>query len=916
MRASWKVDEVQRIVSRLSPERLASWRPLELRPRVGGPCAGVDVATGHVLAMEEDALLPGPLALRRAYCSGFAHRAGVLGRGWTLALEARIVREPAGLVLIDDDGRELLFEQDGDPASGLVLRHRLDPSVTLRCLGTGLYTIVDGEGRKRTFEASDARSPARLTSVELGVDAAWISHDELGRPVRVRSSGHELTLSYVGARLVRATLDLAGGERLDLARYDHDEHGDLARVRLPHGVERRYEHVGGLLVRRVAGDGSATYFGYDDVGSTAKCVRTWSDGGYDDRTLRYRRGATTVIDGTGAAQSFEHDALYRPLALPSGRVTYDAVTLGAVRFDGLEERCEAVLDEHGRPTAITQADGAVRRYEYDASGRAVACVDGSGARVEVRYGLDGRVSERIDDGVRVVVRSNDRGATELVVGDEWLELELDRARRPTRVTLRDEVWTASYDALGRPSTLRAPEGERRFEHDALGRLIALEIDGVRASFAHDGEGRLIRARTSEGDWSIERDEGGLPRTVARPDFACELDFDGREVRYLYAGSTRRISNVLLPGGHEVRVVRDAMGRVVRAEHGKLHVDRFAYDAAGRLVSAARDAREVVLTRDGRGAVIGERQGEDEIGVRRDARGRRALVVSSLGARIVRSWGPRGERVLEVIAPDGSSHRVELFGSTLRAGALEVTRAPDAPPVRGGGEGEVERDTLGRIAAWTGPDQRRFAYAYGPDGLLEEVTLPTGDPWRFEYDAFGRRVAARSARWDARWVWDGGVALHEITSYAPATLYVFDPADGAPVGKVQPGGVRWIGLYHDFICLFDPERPDVPTTEYWPWRGGLQIDFPTGLWLGAARAFHPRAAEPMGFGSLTDELFGPAERRPFEYRPRVAALLDRASDATLATFVHRLTTPASLELPRVPPAPWPSPIEPPRVVRVT
>jgi YD repeat-containing protein len=270
-------------------------------------------------------------------------------------------------------------------------------------------------------------------------------------------------------------------------------------------------------------------------------------------------------------------------------------------------------------------------------------------------------------------------------------------------------------------------------------------------------------------------------------------------------------------------------------------------------------------------------------------------------------------VLEVVGPDGVRHVVELLGGRLRAGSLDVARAPVAPPLRGSGEGLVERDGLGRIAAWKGPDGRRFTYGYGSDGLLDAVLLPSGEAWRFEHDAFGRRRSARGGAWDVRWVWDGGLALHELSSFAPPTLYVFDPSDGSPIGKVQPGAPRWLGLHQDFVCLFDPTQLGVPSPEYWPWRGGLQIDFPTGLWIGPGRAFHPRAAEPMGYGSIADELLGPAEHRAFTYRPRVASLLERATEASLEEFLHRLTTPPWLELPRTPPVPWPEPIDAPRVV---
>lgn len=948
MRASWTVDEAQKIVSRSSPERLTCWRPLRDRVIAGD---GVDLATGHVLFEEQDGLLPGPpsIALRRTYCSGLAHRPSILGPGWWLSLDQKVEREPSGLVWYDAEGRELVFDHTGggELASGLVLRHRLLP-YELRVLAPGLYR-VEAEGCRFAFEAlsgAGTQGPAVLRSIEQGTASAWLAHDGEGRPLEVRAGALRLTLAYAQDRLQIVRLVLPEGSSIDLASYDYDSAGHLSACRSPHGLERRYELACGLLVGRTRRDGTSTYFGYDDIGSLARCMRTWSEGGYDDRKLSYRRGATTVIDSAGATQVLAFDPLGRPLSLPQGKVSYHATMLVPERVVGPMGTRQASLDERGCITAVAEPDGTTTRYTLDAQGRVIARVEGAGPRTEVRYGADGSVVERVEDAWRTIVRDGEGGAQEVVVGDEWLEVRRDAARRVSRVALREEVWACEHDVLGRPARLTSPDGERRFEHDALGRVTAIIVDGSRAGFDWDGEGRLRSARTPEGTWSIERDAAGLPVAVDRPGLSCELrydrerrlvevrdprgrrwrferdragrvthehDFDGRVHRYAYAGASPLVAAVTLPNSEQLRAVRDARGRVVKVLHPSGLAERFAYDAAGRLIEATRGLARVVLHRDARGAVIGEQQGDDEVGARRDARGRRSLVVSSLGARVSRVFGAQGERLLEVMAPDGSRHEVRLHARSLAAGRLQVPRVEDTPPMRASSEGEIERDEVGRVSAWGAPDGRRFEYGYSADGLLEKVALPNGDTWTYELDAFGRRTHAASARWDARWIWDGGVVLHEVTSYAPPALYVFDPADGSSIGKIQPGAVRWLGMYRDFVALFDPMHPEQPTTDYWPWRGGLALDLPTGLWLGPGRAFHPRVAEPMGATSLVDELFGPTERRPFRYVPCASALLDRASEMALAHFVERLTTPPWLALPRTPPVPWPEPIEAPRLI---
>lgn len=902
---------------------------------------GVDVATGHVTFVEEDLALPGPpaLAIARTYVSGDADRGGPLGRGWSLSIDQRVTLEHAAFAWRDGAGRELVFLHDGAPRAGLPIGHPLD-GARLVWLGRGMAQVLDGP-RRLTFEAlADGASELHLRSIEVGTASAWIAH-EAGLPVAVTVGALRARLAYADGRLRALSLELPAGEVLPIATYEHDREGQLARVRLPQGLERGYEYVRGLCVTRVFGDGERVHFGYDDGGPDAKCLRTWSDAGYDDRTLSYRYGASTVATASGDAGSWELDPLFRVTKSPRGTWRYDPERLAPVEARSRYGRRVAMLDAAGRPAEIRAPDGTVARYTFDDAGRVVQRVDGAGTEARVRYAGE-RVVERAGDGPSVSVRDRD-DATEIVVGDEWLEVERDGAGRPARVRLRDQEWRVDHDALGRPAALDGPDGRRRFAHDAYGRLVGVEVDGARASFARDAEGRLVQAVLPDGEWVIERDRGGLPRLVTRPDFACELrfdrerrltevidrrgrrwvftrdragrvveelDFDHRAYGYKYAGASADVSTLVLPGGERLAVYRDAAGRVAEARYGTEVEERFAYDAAGRLVEAWREDRVVALARDRAGNVVGERQANDEVGASYDACGRRALVVSSVGARITRTWGASGGRLIEVVAPDGSRHEVRLERGRLVSGALDVPRAPREPPLRFSGEGDVERDAAGRIAAWTAPDGRRWAYRYGVDGLVAHVELPGGDVLAYTYDALGRRVAATSARFDARWIWDGGVALHELSSMAPPRLYVFDPGDGAPIGRVDPGHARWLGLYQDFVSLFDPAQPDRPTSEYWAWRGGLFIDLLTGLWLGPGRAYHPRAAEPMGASTISDELFGPASLPPFEYAPRVLSTLERASDAELSRFLHRLTTPAWLELPRTPPAPWPAPIEPP------
>jgi RHS repeat-associated protein len=91
------------------------------------------------------------------------------------------------------------------------------------------------------------------------------------------------------------------------------------------------------------------------------------------------------------------------------------------------------------------------------------------------------------------------------------------------------------------------------------------------------------------------------------------------------------------------------------------------------------------------------------------------------------------------------------------------------------------------------------------GLLGELMRPDGCKVRFTYDALARRTRKTLIRVDPegrehveheiRFVWDGDVLLHEVSSVAGVTTWIFDSEGFAPIAREDGSGCYSIVTDH-------------------------------------------------------------------------------------------------------------------------
>lgn len=801
----------------------------------------VDVATGKVLTDAVDFSLPGlvPLVWERVWYSTSTHR-GPLGHGWHWSLDLALWEEEDAVLVRLSDGRHAAFGRptDGAPSWSAEERmhlhreakgYRLETEDGLtyhfartRLPGLRRFRIQPVDAEDCATNESGLRllslDPLSLVAVRDRNDNRISLEREDGALVGITDSAGR-RLEVVSDRLGRITRVIAphpsgAGEPVPLVEYGYDEAGDLVEARDAAGVPFRYGYTGHLLTRETDRGGTTFHFAWDGTDESARCTRTWGDGGLYARDLRYDVEAreTRVTDSRGATTLYEWNAL--------GLVVRTVDAAGAERL--------TEWDEHGRKWSETDPLGGATRYAYDERGRLVSVCDPAGGEQHFRYDEQGVLSTyRGAAGAAWATETDERGNVCLVRDPDGNEsrTEVDERGNPTRVTdalgrervlewdlagnlvrvtdptgaetrLSYDGWgrlvrrvdaeggvtTLAWDHAGRITTATDAAGRvSRFEHDAAGNLVRAtdplarirryaygamgvltairDPNGATTRYRYDAEGDLLGVQDAmDRRWSFRRD--ALGRVVE------ERDFTGRTLTYAYDAAGRLAASTSARGA-TTRLDRDAAGRLTRRVHADGTEERFSYDPAGRLARAENAAATVEWRYDSLGRVVSESLNGMTVESRYDAVGNRVGRVSPFGRAVGFAYDP-ADRLQAVSDPAGDLLR-------------------------------FERDRLGRERQRMLPSGLVSERVYSRTGeLLTQRTLrgaATLLERRYRYDAANRLRAVDDARWGT--VSFEHDAADRLTSalYPERALerYLFDEAGNVPAAPVEEPTPRRIPL---------------------------------------------------------------------------------------------------------------------------
>ncbi len=649
-------------------------------------------------------------------------------------------------------------------------------------LGAVTHNVYDASGNLLTQTRHAIRLP-------LGSD-----------PSTVPSSSDDITVTrvYDSANRQVAVVDPNG----NVTRYVLDSAGRVAFQINPLGAvsENRYDAAG----RLAAALGYAAPVSLTGLGqrvTEAEIRALLAPQANDQAEYRYYgadgRLAMTV-NALGAVVTYRYDANGNVSERTAYANRLPAASIGAA-------------DMPSTP-AVDVAYDQRERMVYDAFGRVILQVDGTGAVVRQRYDANGKVTERIAYAVRVPA---DVALTAAAI---------DAALASVADAARDVRTVNAYDGIGRLTHVMNGLGAvTESIYDAAGNLVR-QIQYA-AAIATTADPRSVQGGLKDraSDWVYD----GLGRQILAVDpmgaaTRRVLDANGNVVQVI-SYATRLGANVprtaqalldaLSPNAQDraTTTAYDAADRAILTVDAQIGVVRNTYDAAGNLLSVQRYAERLT------GATLA---GVELSALTLDALSARLPAASSQD-RIDRSvYGATGLPLYKIDAAGFVTQldydtRGNVVRSRMYATGVLLTGNPTAAAVAAALTSDNARDrvdsfvydTSSRLLGSTDSLGKSESFTYDGVGNKLSFVNKAGNQWTYEYDAAGRLTVEKSPLINAvGTVLDGAgnLVVTAAQSVSMVTRNVYD-AMGNLVARTEADG-----------------RPEARTTRYVFDAAGRQI----------------------------------------------------------------------------------------------
>ncbi|HET7868141.1 MAG TPA: hypothetical protein VFL86_27345, partial [Burkholderiaceae bacterium] len=740
------------------------------------------------------------------------------------------------------------------------------------------YQVTDGRGATTTYEydsagrvtrVSDAQGTLQTQSYDplLGTvhettDANGVvtrySYDAVQR-VQLRvvdPAGVAATTSYVYGESERTLRETGPDGVVTLTRYDRRGQAASVTVDPDHlALVTAYEYDGaGRSLAVTDPNGHRRIYAYDSLG---RRISETVDPGQLNLTTLYayddRGNLTQRTDPRGNATRYAYDA--------AGRLVFTIDALGGVselRYDDngqvvariayaqpITTACglaPALADVRAAVLAVADAaHDRVAQSFYDAQGRERFTLDSSGALTEQRFDRNGNVERRINyatawtgavpAGTQALADAlRDRGLAD--PAHDRLEIQFFDARN--RVTHRVDgaggVTVFGYDAAGHvveslacATAIANPQGLTDLA-SLTSQLVTDPAHDTHSRHVYDSAGRLVATATAQQQQDAQGQVLWAVQQIGLDD-AGRVTTSTRRAAFLAGGSLPAVpsqeqvrawvaSVAATPGQDSVqRFVYDAAGRLAYSIDATGAVTRSVYDNAGNLVQRVSYAQPVVLA----GVVSKPKQVEDALGAALadpanrgtlavfDAADRQRLAIDALGHVTSYTLDARGnvlattrhalaadtrawtlDRGYEALAQDADFTQWQAASAGTGQDRTErnVYDALDRSTHSVDALGYVKRrdyDALGRLVAGVA-----FAQNLGPQVAMEAGAIDTAlgaTPQgalpasarveRFEYDSRGLLVRSTDAEGRSeRFTYDGVGNKREFFNKAGA-LWTYD-----------------------------------------------------------------------------------------------------------------------------------------------
>ncbi len=683
--------------------------------------------------------------------------------GTEVAVTARLKYDGAGNLIerIDalgtDDQRQSRFGYDGNN------RRTLEVNAE----GERTTSRYDGAGNRTRLVLGAGQPEARVNTFEYdrdnrliaGVDGEGIRtehlYDGLGNEVEtIQAAGrdgqeHHTHKVYDGEGHITRITDPMGGE----TRFEYDLLGNQTRVIDANGGEQlnRFDALGRPLESLSAG-GILTVNTYDLRGNILSTTQSFADGS-DARTTTYAYDAldrqTLVTDPEGFSTELSYDLFGNQTQVTHGLYLpepEDADYDPAKAAQAFEQSNVFSYDARNRMTGMTDAEGNLTEYGYDAVGNRTSlteAADSAPRTTEYRYDGANRLIETINP--EGGISRNTYDATGNRIGESILQRAAPDADS-------EAVWI-----------------ERSYEYDGNARVIA-EVDGEgnRTEYGYDAMGNPTRITQGVGS-PVERTTAQEYDLNNR--LSADIDGEGNRTEYAYdaLGNRTRVTDAL---GHEAHYYYDASGNLSAVIDPEGTLNTFAYDAAGNRTEERVYANTYTGTIDDAEIPQPEASDQDRISTTEYDRNNHAVVQT---------------------APDGtrSEYRYDAAGNLVLERQFAEADVPR--------ELHYVYDLNNRLSVFTDVDGTRTEYQYdGANNKLEERIVNPEDAnpihtTRYEYDLNNREVRqifdpdglnyVQESRYDA-----AGNLIAQVDARGGVSRFAYD-LDNRQVAQTDPLGNR-------------------------------------------------------------------------------------------------------------------------------
>jgi len=421
-------------------------------------------------------------------------------------------------------------------------------------------SVIDTLGNKTLYVRDDIELSVRKEMYKANGDMVgtdWLYYDMRGNVLlkkegfgaqqRTTSTTYHPVFGKVLTKTIKSVVDPTK-EKVTTNAYDQTT-GNLLSVTetgylvggSPYSYTTSYQYNPQGKMAQIDGPRSdvqdITGFGYDTAGNmitvTRPLIGTTSYGDFDGLG-----NPLTVTDPNGAVTNYTYNATGKVLTVKApGDIqptTYSYVSGGCTSCGGTTDRIDTII----------LPEGTLIDYDYDLYGNLSKISDSLGNSVNYSYDSVGnRLSEEIRDAQNLLQKS--------------LTYQYDNLNHLYRVTNPDNSYSQYlYDSRGNRTSVKDPNThETTYQYDSLSQLVAtIQPGSITTSLDYDGHGNL----------------------------SSVTDANNNVTSYTY-DDMGRVAQVISPDTGTTSYVYDEAGNLKSRTDVRQQTTLYQYDAAGRLL---------------------------------------------------------------------------------------------------------------------------------------------------------------------------------------------------------------------------------------------------------------------------------------------------------------------------------------------